>query len=174
MAHNYPRRGALDKINEGQEDIAEEDPDGKDRPYEVDESVKDSKDVDGADGSRGDGAEGDKEEEECQDDSGSDNDAIPDFDPADWVIDPRKETPSGNNGDEQPEAQHGDGAGDAVHGDEATDRDDGPSLSIEESSLVLEENVRMKTLEHARKTVEGLHDSVGVGLHNNYPEAGDT
>ena len=171
MAHNYPRRGALDKINEGQEDIAEEDPDGKDRPYEVDESVKDSKDVDGADGSRGDGAEDDKEEEECQDDSGSDKDNIPDFDPddwvpGDWVIDPLKETPSGNNGDEQPEAQHGDGAGDAVHGDEATNRVDGPSLSMEEVSMVLVENDRMKTLENMRKTAADLHDSVGASLQN--------
>ena len=167
----YPRRGALDKIKEGQEDIAEEDPDGKDRPYEVDESVKDSKDVDGADGSRGDGAEDDKEEEECQDDSGSDQDNIPDFDPddwvpGDWVIDPLKETPSGNNGDEQPEAQHGDGAGDAVHGDEATNRVDGPSLSMEEVSMVLVENDRMKTLENMRKTAADLHDSVGASLQN--------
>ena len=136
------------------------------RPYEVDESVKECKDVDRADGSRGDGAEGDKEEEECQDDSGSDNDAIPDFDPGDWVIDPRKETPSGNNGDEQPEAQHGDGAGDAVHGDEATNRDDGPSLSMEDSSMVLVENDRMKSLEEMRKKAADLHDSVGASLQN--------
>ena len=136
--------------------------------------MKDSKDVDGADGSRGDGADDDNKERERADDSESDVPEIPDYDPADWVLQPSTETPSGNDGGAQPEADHGDGAGDAVHGDEATDRDDGPSLSIEESSLVLAQNVRIETLEQARKTVEGLHDSVGVGLHNNYPEAGDT
>ena len=122
--------------------------------------------MDGADGSRGDGADDDNREEERQDDSGSDNDDIPDFDLGDWVMDPRKETPSGNNGGAQPEAHHGDGAGDAVNGDEATTRDDGPSLTMEESSLVLAENERLKSLESMRRTAEGIHDAVGVGLHN--------
>ena len=68
----YPRRGKLDKLEPGQEDIATPDPDGK--PWEIDDGG--GGEGDGGEG-EGDGGEGDIE-----------NDPVPEFDADDWALPP--------------------------------------------------------------------------------------
>ena len=105
--------------------------------------VQDSKLEHAAEGSRGDG------EDDAGDNAESDCSGIPDSDPAYWAQQPGAETRSGNDDDAQPEAgkggesDHGDGAGGGVQGDVGTDRGDGPPLSIQLSSEVTDQSVRL-------------------------------